>query len=141
MAASVYSISMERNHRSFQQKALPVDHVAQPTINSICDFLCLMLGVKPTVVNRSLCAKWGLLYRSISKCESVNCRVEVHWLFCPFLYWLVVSMLFLHRKFNTCTTASISNGAHVRNTLEPSLNTSLEHNMNKFSKSTTEEEF
>lgn len=51
------------------------------------------------------------------------------------------AQILMHNKFHACTTTSISNGTHVRNTLEPFLNTSLEHNMNKFSKSTTEEEF
>ncbi|KAG5549926.1 hypothetical protein RHGRI_015034 [Rhododendron griersonianum] len=58
---------MERNRILFQQKSLPADHIAQMTINFIQKFLSSTKKVKPSTINRSLCAKWGLVEGYILK--------------------------------------------------------------------------
>lgn len=60
LAAAVYFIWRERNLRVFQQKSMASDQVAQSAVNSIRDFLSSMRRVKPSMVNRVLCTKWGL---------------------------------------------------------------------------------
>lgn len=53
LAATVYLLWRERNCKVFQQKASPVNQVAQTTINSIRAFLRSTKGVKASMGSRS----------------------------------------------------------------------------------------
>lgn len=74
LAATVYSLRMERNQRVFQHKAIAASFflnskaIAQyqlilKTVNCIRDSLSSKRGVKQSPMNRALCVSWGLSER------------------------------------------------------------------------------
>lgn len=52
--------TMERNQRVLQHKANSMDQVLLRTVNFMRDFFSSKRGINSCVLNRSLCAIWGL---------------------------------------------------------------------------------
>lgn len=66
LAATVYTLWMERNQRIFQQKALSRDQLVLRTVSCIREALSLKRDVIQSQVNRDLRSSWGLSARIFS---------------------------------------------------------------------------